>query len=69
MKERKGHGSRLYEWFNDRIDVNQILGWFLSASGIIYGGLDRRLEFREALEKALKKPVPKHVNWTFCFGG
>jgi len=69
MKETKGRGSRLYEWFNDRIDVNQILGWFLSASGIIYGGLDRRLEFREALEKALKKPVPKHVNWTFCFGG
>jgi quinol-cytochrome oxidoreductase complex cytochrome b subunit len=69
MNQRKGPLSRLYDWFNERIDVNQVLGWFLSASGLIYGGLDRRIEFREALEKALKKPVPKHVNWTFCFGG
>lgn len=61
--------ERLYGWFNERIDVNQVLGWFLSASGLIYGGLDRRLEFKDALEKALKKPVPKHINWSFCFGG
>jgi quinol-cytochrome oxidoreductase complex cytochrome b subunit len=61
--------DKLYSWFNERIDVNQVLGWFLSASGLIYGGLDRRLEFKDALEKALKKPVPKHVNWSFCFGG
>lgn len=66
---KKGLLERLYGWFNERIDVNQILGWFLSASGLIYGGLDRRLDFKDALEKALKKPVPKHVNWSFCFGG
>lgn len=69
MKKNNGFLSRLYSWFNERIDVNQVLGWLLSASGLIYGGLDRRLEFRDALNKAMKKPVPKHINWSFCFGG
>ena len=35
----------------------------------IYGGIDRRLELDEAVKEALKHPVPKHVNWTYCFGG
>lgn len=35
----------------------------------IYGKIDERLEFKEALTEALKHPVPKFVNWTFCFGG
>ncbi len=69
MRERTGLAGRIYRWFTDRIDVTQTLGWFLSATGLIYGGLDQRLEFREAVQKALKKPVPRHVNWTFCFGG
>ena len=67
--KKKSSFNRLYGWFNERIDVNQVLGWFLSATGLIYGGLDRRLEIKEALSKALKKPVPKHINWSFCFGG
>jgi len=61
--------SRLYRWFEDRIDLPVVIGWILSATGLLYGGLDRRLELREALQKALRKPVPKHVNWLFCFGG
>lgn len=69
MRSKKDSLGRLYSWFDERVDVRQILGWFLSATGLVYGGLDRRLEFKEALEKALKKPVPKHVNWTYCFGG
>lgn len=69
MKSRKDFLTRLYDWFNERIDVRQVIGWLLSATWLVYGGLDRRLDFKEALEKALKKPVPKHVNWTYCFGG
>jgi len=48
--------------------IRQILGYF-SLIGFVYGPLDERLSIREALEKALKKPVPEHVNWLFCFGG
>lgn len=61
--------SGFYIWLNERVDVYGILGWLLSATGVIYGGLDRRLEFHAALQKALRKPVPRHINWTFCFGG
>ena len=38
-------------------------------TGALYGELDERLDFRTALSRALKKPVPKHVNFWFCFGG
>ena len=51
-----------------RISLREILGW-LTLWGFVYGPLDERLEIRKALEKALRKPVPAHVNWTFCFGG
>lgn len=51
-----------------RISLREILSW-LTLWGFIYGPLDERLEIRQALEKALRKPVPSHVNWTFCFGG
>lgn len=61
--------GRLYRWFQERIDLPVVVGWILSATGLIYGGLDRRLELREALQQALRKPVPRHVNWLFCFGG
>lgn len=36
---------------------------------LMYGEIDRRLELKDAIQKALKHPVPKHVNWTYCFGG
>ncbi|MEK7376350.1 MAG: cytochrome b N-terminal domain-containing protein, partial [Candidatus Margulisiibacteriota bacterium] len=48
--------------FRDLLDIFSLMGF-------AYGELDRRLDMREALEKLLKKPVPKHVNWLFCFGG
>ncbi len=38
-------------------------------TGTLYGELDERLDFRTALSRALKKPVPPHVNFWFCFGG
>lgn len=50
------------------ITLRELISWF-SLVGFVYGPLDERLSVREALEKALKKPVPSHVNWFFCFGG
>jgi menaquinol-cytochrome c reductase cytochrome b subunit len=38
-------------------------------TGAMYGELDERLDFRTALQRALRKPVPRHVNFWFCFGG
>ncbi|MGE5575860.1 MAG: cytochrome b N-terminal domain-containing protein [Syntrophothermus sp.] len=64
-----GRLDRVLRWLDARIDVRELFGWVFSFTGLLYGELDRRLDFREALAKALKKPVPKHVNWLFCFGG
>jgi quinol-cytochrome oxidoreductase complex cytochrome b subunit len=41
----------------------------LTLTGFIYGPLDERLDLKDAIEKNLYKPVPKHVNFTGCFGG
>jgi len=41
----------------------------LTLTGFIYGPLDDRLNVKDAIEKNLYKPVPKHVNYTGCFGG
>ena len=40
-----------------------------AVGAVVYGGLDRRLELGDAVNTALKHPVPKYVNWTYCFGG
>lgn len=48
--------------FRDLINIFSLMGF-------AYGELDRRLDLKEALEAVLKKPVPKHVNFFFCFGG
>ena len=36
---------------------------------VAYGKMDERLELKEAVSEALKHPVPRFANWTFCFGG
>ncbi|MEE8449463.1 MAG: cytochrome b N-terminal domain-containing protein [Thermodesulfobacteriota bacterium] len=64
MEQKSGQQKDL----EHRISLREILSW-LSLVGFVYGPLDERLGIRQALEKALKKPVPHHVNWTFCFGG
>jgi quinol-cytochrome oxidoreductase complex cytochrome b subunit len=60
---------RFLAWLNERIDLLALAGFVASLLGILYGELDKRLEVKEAFSKALKKPVPRHVNWPFCFGG
>lgn len=67
MKEKR-EKQTFFEWLSDRIDLKEILSW-ITFTGLIYGPIDRRLDIKEALQKMLKKPVPKHVNYWFCFGG
>jgi quinol-cytochrome oxidoreductase complex cytochrome b subunit len=52
----------------DPLGLRDVLNWHLLV-GSLFGSLDERLNIREGLEKALKKPVPSHVNWLFCLGG
>ncbi len=47
--------------------LHDFLEW-IGLVGLIYGPVDRRLSIREALEKALKRPVP-YISWWGCFGG
>jgi quinol-cytochrome oxidoreductase complex cytochrome b subunit len=68
MEKKRSIFTRLEEWLRERVDLTELASWF-SFTGLIYGPLDKRLNIRDALEKALRKPVPKHVNFYFCFGG
>ncbi|MFQ6039770.1 MAG: cytochrome bc complex cytochrome b subunit [Candidatus Poribacteria bacterium] len=70
MAERKTLTDRVVEWLGRRIPVEprELLS-MLTFTGLLYGPVDERLHIRDALQKMLRKPVPKHVNWTFCFGG
>jgi quinol-cytochrome oxidoreductase complex cytochrome b subunit len=65
---KESTGKKIESWLRERIDLDGLLGW-LSITGILYGPLDKRLNVKEAIQKALKKPVPPHVNFSFCFGG
>ncbi|MFQ6112168.1 MAG: cytochrome b N-terminal domain-containing protein [Nitrospinota bacterium] len=68
MEERgRGPGEERRD-LEERLSLWDALRWF-SLTGFVYGPLDERLSIRDAIQKALRKPVPSHVNWTFCFGG
>lgn len=69
MPEDKGLWSKFTKWAHQSVNLVEIADWFFTFTGLLYGELDRRLDLREAIQKALKKPVPKHINWLFCFGG
>lgn len=52
-----------------RTYIRESVNLLTMLTGILYGELDERLDIKEAIKKQLKKPVPPHINWTFCFGG
>jgi quinol-cytochrome oxidoreductase complex cytochrome b subunit len=54
--------------FEQRSGLRELFELF-SLTGFVYGPLDDRLDIKDALEENLKKPVPPHVNWLYCFGG
>lgn len=55
--------------FEKRTLVREFVNLITLFTGVLYGELDERLGVRDAIKQNLKKPVPSHVNWTFCFGG
>ena len=69
MPERKDIGDKVRKWAEERFNLKQVVGALLNVFPIIYGELDQRLDIKEGLQKLLKKPVPKHINFWHCFGG
>jgi hypothetical protein len=65
LKEREAEKKDIEQ----RTYIRESVNLLTLLTGILYGELDERLDIREAIKKQLKKPVPPHVNWTFCFGG
>jgi quinol-cytochrome oxidoreductase complex cytochrome b subunit len=55
--------------FEKRTYLRESVNLLTLLTGVLYGELDERLGIREAIKKNMKKPVPKHVNLSFCFGG
>lgn len=72
MKTGSRKHKRKRRWFDKierSINVRWLIDWFGLATGALYGELDERLDLSTALRKILKKPVPRHVNFWYCFGG
>ena len=69
--EQKGKniGPKIRRWTEERLNLRQIVGVLLDIFPVIYGELDQRLDVKEGLQKLLKKPVPKKLNFLYCFGG
>ncbi|MFQ6098200.1 MAG: cytochrome bc complex cytochrome b subunit [Armatimonadota bacterium] len=60
--------ERIREWVESRPELERFFRMFTGA--FLYSALDERLSFRDALEKALRKPVPPHgFKVTWCLGG
>jgi quinol-cytochrome oxidoreductase complex cytochrome b subunit len=68
-QKEKNLGPKIRRWTEERLNLRQIVGVLLDIFPIIYGELDQRLDVKEGLQKLLKKPVPKRLNFLYCFGG
>ena len=70
MEEKdKKIGPKIRRWTEERLNLRQVVGVLLDIFPVIYGELDQRLDVKEGLQKLLKKPVPKKLNFLYCFGG
>lgn len=68
-QKEKNLGPKIRRWTEERLNLRQIVGVLLDIFPVIYGELDQRLDVKEGLQKLLKKPVPKRLNFLYCFGG
>jgi quinol-cytochrome oxidoreductase complex cytochrome b subunit len=68
MEEEKEKKPETKE-FEKRTYLRESVNLLTLLTGVLYGELDERLGIQEAIKKNMKKPVPKHVNLSFCFGG
>ncbi|MBI4737934.1 MAG: cytochrome b N-terminal domain-containing protein [candidate division NC10 bacterium] len=53
----------------DRTGLREVLSWLVLLLGFVYGPLDPNLRVRDAMAAALRRRLPPHANWSFCFGG
>src|SRR5512147_2150246 len=67
MEEEKEKGQE--KKFEERAYLRESVNLFTLLTGILYGELDSRIGIKDAIKKNLKKPVPSHINLSFCFGG
>ncbi|MFQ6131181.1 MAG: cytochrome bc complex cytochrome b subunit [Armatimonadota bacterium] len=68
MEERPTRRERVVRWLLERTRLEDFVR--VVSAAFLYEALDARLSFREALGKALKKPVPGHaIKSTWCLGG
>ena len=68
-EQNKKIGPKIRRWTEERLNLRQMVGVLLDIFPVIYGELDQRLDVKEGLQKLLKKPVPKRLNFLYCFGG
>jgi len=60
--------TRIKDWVSNHVELERWLRFISPA--FLYSALDDRLTLKEALAKALKKPVPNFaLKYTFCMGG
>jgi quinol-cytochrome oxidoreductase complex cytochrome b subunit len=69
MEEEPKKPKPIDEEIERRTLVREFVNIFTLFTGVLYGELDERLGIMDAIKKNVTKPVPAHVNWTFCFGG
>jgi quinol-cytochrome oxidoreductase complex cytochrome b subunit len=68
MGRQEGAWSRLKNWVGEHPDLERWLR--LISPAFLYSALDERLSFREAINEALNKKVPRHALRTgWCMGG
>jgi quinol-cytochrome oxidoreductase complex cytochrome b subunit len=64
----EGQWPRWKQWLHDRLPWESVVRALSSA--VLYGALDERLNFDEALQQQLNKPVPRHaLRHLWCMGG
>lgn len=68
VNRNRNFWRRLGTWLGERMQWEQVARWLSSA--VLYGALDERLSFHEALQQQLRKPVPARAfRQLWCMGG
>lgn len=58
---------RLLAWLEQRLNLTEIFS-FITTFGLAYGDIDTRKPLKEAVDEALKKPLPAYAQWPQVLG-
>ena len=64
---REGAGRRLVRWIEERFNLTEIFS-FLTNFGLFPTELDTRLPLSQALDEALRRPLPSYARWPRVLG-